>query len=74
MKQYRIQKRKYSSNVIEKLIIENGKEKWKVHLCPTERKSVGDVVCEELLEFLNYEKPLKWWEKIKIQKFLYKFF
>ena len=50
---YRIQKRKYSSNVIEKGEIINGKLKWSVHICPTRKKVEGDIVCERLVNYLN---------------------
>ena len=65
VKPYRIQKRKYSSNVIERLVIDkNGKSKWKVHLCPTEKKSIGDVAVEEILVFLNGKEKNKLSEKV----------
>ena len=52
-KQYRIKRRKYSSNVIEKLEVRNGKEKWKVYICPCTNKEEGDKIAEKLLLFLN---------------------
>ena len=55
---YRIQIRKYSSNVIEQLVSDaNGKEKWTVAICPTLKKSDGDILCETLLKSLNTPQP-----------------
>ena len=64
IQKYRIQKRKYSSNVIEKL---DDKSKWIVFLCPTVRKSEGDIFVDELLLHLNKPIKLKFWEIILIQ-------
>ena len=50
MHEYRIQKRKYSSNVLERrLKTDNNKASWEVFVCPTVNKKEGDVVCNELL-------------------------
>jgi len=62
-KLYRLQKRKYSSNVIEKNIGTEQKPKWIVILCPTEKKEVGDKLAEKILNFLN--KQIKIDLKIK---------
>ena len=50
---YRIQKRKFSSNVLEKKYIIEGKEKWVVFIAPLENKEKGDVECEQLFNFYN---------------------
>ena len=44
---YRIKERKYSSNIIEKLI---GK-KWVVFIIPVCDKRNGDAECERLIKF-----------------------
>lgn len=48
---YRICKRLYSSNVIEKNIPINGKDNWVIFVCPTVKKELGDDVCEELFNY-----------------------
>ncbi len=48
---YRIQKRKASSNVLEKKYIIEGKEKWVVFIAPLESKEKGDLECDRLLNF-----------------------
>ena len=45
---YRIQKRKWSSNIIE---IKIGKT-WTVYLCPTIKKKDGDALCDKLIKLL----------------------
>lgn len=50
---YRIQERNYSPNVIEKGEVINGKLKWSVHIIPTGKKVEGDIVCEELFNWLS---------------------
>jgi hypothetical protein len=50
---YRIQKRKYSSNVLEKKYIIDGKENWVVFIAPLENKEKGDIECERLFNFYN---------------------
>ncbi|MDC7248565.1 MAG: hypothetical protein PQJ49_01440 [Sphaerochaetaceae bacterium] len=51
---YRLQERKFSSNIIEKRIVtEEGKERWIPFVAPLVKKTDGDVVCNEILEFLN---------------------
>jgi len=49
MTKYRIKKRKWSSNVIEKLV---GKT-WSVFLAPTVKKQEGDEICEQLLTYFR---------------------
>ena len=49
---YRIQKRKYSSNVIER-IKPNTKDTWEVYLCPTVKKVEGDKIVVELFNYLQ---------------------
>ncbi len=50
---YRIQKRKFSSNVLEKKYIVDGKENWVVFIVPAENKEKGDIECERLFNFYN---------------------
>lgn len=51
---FRIQKRKGSSNIIEMITFtEEGKEKWIPCIAPLLRKKDGDVLCEQILNFLN---------------------
>jgi len=51
---FRIQERKFASNVIEASNKkENGKDKWFVYLMPALMKKEGDILCEKLLTFLN---------------------
>ncbi len=50
---YRIQKRKASSNVLEKKYVVDGKDKWVVFIAPLESKEKGDLECEILLNFYN---------------------
>lgn len=55
---FRIQKRLYSSDVIEASTKkENGKDKWSVYLIPSIMKVGGDPLCERLLKFLQDELP-----------------
>lgn len=52
---YRIQKRRFSSNVIEQRITTDGKEHWKIIIVPSGPKELGDRYCEKLLnEMLTY--------------------
>jgi len=48
MSEYRIQKRKWSSNIIEILIAKT----WSVYLCPTIKKKDGDALSEKLMKIL----------------------
>lgn len=50
---YRIQNRKFSSNVLEKKYIIDGKEKWVVFIAPCENKEKADIECEKLLKIYN---------------------
>ena len=50
---YRIQTRKFSSNILEKKYIIDGKEKWVVFITPLENKVKGDIECERLFNFYN---------------------
>lgn len=50
---YRIQKREFSSNIIEKKV--QGKDKWIPFLAPLIRKVEGDKVVEKILKQLNNE-------------------
>ncbi len=54
---YRIQKRKFASNILEKKCIVDKKEKWIVFLAPLEEKKKGDLECIKLLNFYNNQKP-----------------
>lgn len=56
---YRIQKREFSSNVLEKKHTIKGKEKWVVFIAPLEEKKKGDDECERLLDFYSHLKPYK---------------
>jgi hypothetical protein len=47
---YRIQERKYSSNIIEKKV---GKDKWTPYLAPLVKKEEGDELVLKLIEVLN---------------------
>lgn len=47
--EYRIQKRNWSSNVLERRI---GKAKWQVFLVPTVNKKEGDAICN-LIKFFS---------------------
>ena len=53
---FQIQKRKYSSNVIERVEDVNGKKKSIVAVCPTLPKKEGDILCKELVKFLNKKR------------------
>ena len=55
-KSYRIQKREYSSNIIEKGVEEDNKIKWYPYIAPLCNKKEGDVVCEQIMKF--YEKDV----------------
>lgn len=56
---YRIQTRKGSSNIIEKRFVTvEGKEKWIPFIAPLCRKEEGDEVAELLLEFVNNNNEL----------------
>ncbi len=51
---YRIQKRKYSSNIIEIGVLdENNKIKWTPYIAPLISKVEGDIVAERILELLT---------------------
>ena len=50
---YRIQQRRGSSNIIEKKIVTEGKEKWIPYIAPLCRKEEGDVVAELILKYFN---------------------
>ena len=55
MGNYRLQIRKYSSNIIEKKIIsDGGKETWIPYIAPLVNKKLGDIEAKRLLHFLNY--------------------
>jgi len=50
--EYRIQKRLYSSNILEKKI----KDKWVEFIAPLENKEKGDIECERLLKiYTNFK-------------------
>lgn len=55
MEKYRIQRRKYSSNVLEKKIMDGNKERWVVFIAPTQKKSLGDIECDRLFNFYMNE-------------------
>lgn len=46
---YRIQYRKYSSNIIEKKV----DDKWIPFIAPLVKKTEGDLICNTLLEELK---------------------
>ena len=50
MLKYRIQKRKYSSNIIE--ASDDGKN-WYPYLIPAIKKFKGDMLCKRLINLLN---------------------
>ena len=50
---FRIQKRKRASNIIEMRVVNEGKEKWIPYIAPLCNKQDGDVVANLLLGFLN---------------------
>jgi len=50
---YRIQKRKFSSDVIE-FSINEGKT-WSVLIIPTIKKNMGDALAEEILDLLIHD-------------------
>ncbi len=53
---FRIQKRKFSSNIIERGEESEGKTIWMPHIAPLCRKEEGDIVCDNLLKFLTETK------------------
>lgn len=58
--QYRIQERKFSSNVIERgYERENGKWHWEVCLCPTVPKAHGDIMSQTALAALQESEDKK---------------
>lgn len=50
---YRIQKRKFSSNILEKKYIVDGKEKWVAFIAPLENKEKGDIECQKMFDFYS---------------------
>lgn len=51
---FRIQKRKGASNIVEKRIVtEEGKEKWIPYIAPLCRKEEGDIIAELILKYFN---------------------
>jgi len=48
---FRIQQRKFSSNVLEKSHLINGKLTWTIFIAPLATKLKGDIACEELFKF-----------------------
>lgn len=46
---YRIQQRKYSSNIIEKNINDN----WVPYIAPVCNKKHGDIICNNMINLLN---------------------
>jgi hypothetical protein len=50
---YRIQKRKFSSNILEKKYVENDKETWRPFIAPLCNKKEGDIQCLILLKHYN---------------------
>ena len=52
-KLYRIQKREYSSNIIEKGVEEDNKIKWYPYIAPLCSKKEGDIICEKILKMLE---------------------
>ena len=56
---YRIQKREFSSNIIEKrTVTEKGKEKWIPFIAPLCRKDEGDELTKILIDFANSNNKL----------------
>ena len=49
---YRIQKRTYSSNIIEKKV-NNSWQPWIAPLC---KKEEGDIICEQIIDNLKQEQ------------------
>jgi|TARA_R110000782_G_scaffold67179_1_gene135824 hypothetical protein len=55
--EFRLQLRKFSTNIIEKKIVnEEGKESWTPYLSPLVTKTEGDELCDKILLFLNSSK------------------
>ena len=50
---YRIQERKYSSNIIERGYYISDKLKHEPFICPVINKKEGDIICNNLLEILK---------------------
>lgn len=50
---YRIQHRNYSANIIEGGYVKDGKMIWEPLVAPLVSKKEGDVLTEELLEYLT---------------------
>ncbi len=72
---YRVQKRKYSSDVIEKQITINNKSKWIVYLCPTVKKIDGDKIAAKLVNLLNSDRNIGMYTpELIIDTFQYKEF
>lgn len=50
---YRIRKRLYSSNIIEKGVEEDDEIKWFPFIAPLVNKKEGDELCEKLIKLLQ---------------------
>ena len=52
---YRIEKRKYSSNIIEGMYVVKGEAKWEKILAPLLPKNEGDELCNKVFKILSGE-------------------
>ena len=50
---FRIQERKYSSNIIEIRVVNEGRERWIPYVAPLCKKKDGDVVADQILKYLK---------------------
>ncbi len=49
---FRIQTRRFSSNIIEKRIEKTGKITWIPYVVPVVKKEEGDLICKNLLKVI----------------------